>query len=170
MDRILPTGAILDSECPCCSHPLQTGLIEGRRGLYCDHCFGILLRHEDFAGIIQERQSRRTGIESSEPRAIDPASFERRLNCPSCQVSMDVHPYYGPGNIVIDTCVPCGFMWLDHGELTRVEHSVVGRSPSICDASDSARSAAGPHSSIADEQMPDPTRDSPFRILADLLF
>jgi Zn-finger nucleic acid-binding protein len=33
---------------------------------------------------------------------------------------MDVHPYYGPGNIVIDTCGTCQLLWLDHGELASV--------------------------------------------------
>lgn len=170
MDRILPTGAALGSDCPCCSQPLQTGLIEGRRGIYCNACFGILVRHEDFSGIVQERQARRTGIEPTEPRAIDPAAFERRLNCPSCQNPMDVHPYYGPGNIVIDTCAQCGFMWLDHGELTRVEHAAPLRSSLACASSDSQRRIAGQDSLEADMPMADPTKDSPFRILADLLF
>ena len=33
---------------------------------------------------------------------------------------MSTHPYYGPGNIVIDTCAGCGVIWLDFGELNRV--------------------------------------------------
>ena len=33
---------------------------------------------------------------------------------------MDVHPYYGPGNIVIDTCSRCDVIWLDFGELKQV--------------------------------------------------
>ncbi len=32
---------------------------------------------------------------------------------------MQTHPYYGPGNIVIDTCGHCNAIWLDHGELGR---------------------------------------------------
>jgi len=27
--------------------------------------------------------------------------------------------YYGPGNIIIDTCEACGIVWLDAGELRR---------------------------------------------------
>ena len=30
---------------------------------------------------------------------------------------MQTHPYYGPGNIVIDTCEHCNTIWLDYGEL-----------------------------------------------------
>jgi Zn-finger nucleic acid-binding protein len=33
---------------------------------------------------------------------------------------MDVHPYYGPGNVVIDTCIDCRVLWLDHGELRKI--------------------------------------------------
>jgi len=33
---------------------------------------------------------------------------------------MDVHPYYGPGNVVIDTCGQCYLVWLDHGELKQI--------------------------------------------------
>ncbi len=33
---------------------------------------------------------------------------------------MDVHPYYGPSTIVIDTCHTCDALWLDYGELGRV--------------------------------------------------
>jgi Zn-finger nucleic acid-binding protein len=36
---------------------------------------------------------------------------------------MDVHPYYGPGNVVIDTCGKCGLVWLDHGEMAVIENA-----------------------------------------------
>jgi Zn-finger nucleic acid-binding protein len=44
----------------------------------------------------------------------------RILDCPHCATRMDVHPYYGPGTIVIDTCNNCDALWLDYGELGRV--------------------------------------------------
>jgi Zn-finger nucleic acid-binding protein len=33
---------------------------------------------------------------------------------------MTTHPYYGPGNVVIDNCPACAVIWLDHGELTAI--------------------------------------------------
>ncbi|GEM_PF-2293393 len=39
------------------------------------------------------------------------------------------HPYYGPGNVVIDSCAECGYIWLDHGELSSVERSAGVREP-----------------------------------------
>jgi hypothetical protein len=33
---------------------------------------------------------------------------------------MATHPYYGPGNVIIDTCEPCEVVWLDFGELKQI--------------------------------------------------
>ena len=33
---------------------------------------------------------------------------------------MATHPYYGPGNVVIDTCETCELVWLDFGELKQI--------------------------------------------------
>ena len=169
-DRILPTGVTLDCSCPTCDQPLQTGLIEKRRALFCGSCFGILIRHADFAGIIQERQARRAGQEPAEPRPIDPESYKRQINCPSCSQRMETHPYYGPGNIVVDTCSECGYLWLDHGEISRVENaSYVRRSTQYTwdsppeTVSERLQGAAMPPAV-------DYTDDSGLGVIADLLF
>jgi hypothetical protein len=33
---------------------------------------------------------------------------------------MATHPYYGPGNVVIDSCESCDLLWLDFGELKQI--------------------------------------------------
>lgn len=133
-DRIHPTGQTLQSTCPCCSNALETGLMEDRQVLYCGQCLGLLMKNEDFGAIVHARAARRVGVDPAEPRPIDPASYERRVGCPSCSAKMDVHPYYGPGNVVVDTCYECGLIWLDHGEITRVEHASGGRQTSLTSA------------------------------------
>jgi Zn-finger nucleic acid-binding protein len=30
------------------------------------------------------------------------------------------HPYYGPGNVVVDSCTTCDLIWLDFGELKQI--------------------------------------------------
>jgi Zn-finger nucleic acid-binding protein len=171
VDRILPSGTAQCGECPTCEQPLSTGLIEGRRTLYCSNCFGVLLRHADFGGIVNERQARRVGVEPAEPRPIDPAAFQRKLNCPSCQKTMEVHPYYGPGNIVVDSCTECGYMWLDHGELTRVEQASTVR-PSNASTWDRESLPAGDSllSAPAAESVVEEKPRSPVSVLADLVF
>ena len=41
---------------------------------------------------------------------------------------MSTHPYYGPGNVIIDSCETCNLVWLDFGELKRavIYGSVMG--------------------------------------------
>lgn len=41
---------------------------------------------------------------------------ERRLqhvHCPRCRTAMNSHPSYGPSLMLIDSCIPCGLVWLD---------------------------------------------------------
>jgi hypothetical protein len=33
---------------------------------------------------------------------------------------MSTHPYFGPGNVVIDNCEACELAWLDFGELAQI--------------------------------------------------
>ena len=170
VDRIEPTGTILDCQCPSCAATLQTGLIDGRRALFCGTCFGVLLRHDDFGSVVRERQAKRVGMEPAEPRPIDPAAFERRLKCPSCEKTMDTHPYYGPGNIVIDSCTSCGFIWLDHGELTRVEQASAARATASFAWTPVAQSEAERLHSVSSPLEKDEAKVSPIEQLADLLF
>ena len=78
---------------------------------------------------------------------------------------METHPYYGPGNVVIDSCCGCGcgYVWLDHGELATLARAG-GRTM---------------HQSTVPEQYPTmppellPTTDrdeSPLEALFDMLF
>ena len=54
------------------------------------------------------------------PFPIDPAELDKFENCPACLEKMDSHPYYGPGNVVLNTCNACKLAWLDHGELAKI--------------------------------------------------
>ena len=170
VDRVEPTGIMLDCQCPTCSAQLQTGLIDNRRALFCRSCFGVLLRHEDFGSIVRERQAKRVKVEPVEPRPIDPAAFERHLKCPSCENAMETHPYYGPGNIVIDSCAACNFVWLDHGELTRVEQASAARTSSGFAWEPTAETDAERLQAVSGPPEKESARVSPIEKLADLLF
>jgi len=126
-DRITPLDSELSSKCPVCSEPLQTGEIDGHKALYCRQCYGILIRNASFGDVIRNRRAARIQQEGQDVRPIDPAEYDRTLNCPACHRRMETHPYYGPGNVVIDSCSGCGYVWLDHGELATLEHAA-GRS------------------------------------------
>lgn len=105
--------------CPLCKQELVAGAVAGTRVGYCARCRGILANRESFAGVVRHLRSR-AQTPAIEPRPVDHAQLARQLQCPQCGRSMDVHPYYGPGNIIIDTCGACQLIWLDHGELSSV--------------------------------------------------
>lgn len=105
--------------CPRCGDALVAGTVEGMRVGYCRRCRGILTNRPHFGAIVGVLRSR-ARTPAVAPRPVDLTQLQRRVVCPQCGRTMDVHPYYGPGNIVIDTCGACQLLWLDHGELTSV--------------------------------------------------
>jgi Zn-finger nucleic acid-binding protein len=105
--------------CPACESPLSKGGIKGSQILFCENCRGILVDSENFAEVVRRRRADRSGP-PDEPRPLDPADLKRHIDCPLCGRPMEVHPYYGPGNAVIDSCARCRMVWLDHGELAAI--------------------------------------------------
>lgn len=105
------------STCGVCREPLVEASVSGARALYCRSCRGVLLAHRAFSEVLQARRNHPpTG--RPQPRQIPKQDLERRIHCPECGVQMHVHPYYGPGNAVVDTCSECLLIWLDHSELS----------------------------------------------------
>jgi Zn-finger nucleic acid-binding protein len=106
--------------CPICAAPLAMALLDRViRVEHCEACRGLLIACQDFAQAVSTRRAREAGPGTT-PRPLDAGELKRHVKCPSCHAPMDVHPYYGPGNIVIDTCARCNMVWLDSGELKRV--------------------------------------------------
>ncbi len=124
-DGLKPLGEADGSECPVCRAALSTGAISDCQVLYCSKCRGVLATNDDFASIIRWKRANWEGA-TSKPVPINQEEFERSVECPRCGKSMDVHPYYGPGSVVIDSCGQCRVVWLDHGEIAAIE-SAPGR-------------------------------------------
>lgn len=129
VDRVVPENGVIEADCPVCAKPLLAGSIENQPILYCNCCYGFLLKNEDFGSIVRQRRARREGCEAEAVKPLDTAQYDRQLNCPACAKLMEVHPYYGPGNVVIDSCSRCHYVWLDHAELRRIERAEGGKEP-----------------------------------------
>lgn len=174
VDRITPLNAELDAACPVCETSLQQGQVDGRRVLYCGDCYGVLLRNELFGEVLRERRSRRgtQGFEAARP--INHDDYERRLDCPNCSNPMEAHPYYGPGNVVMDSCCRCHLVWLDHGELSALERAEGGREPGLLpvyiNSHGEATFVPPPDSYCPDDRAPRHAEKSPLALLADLFF
>jgi Zn-finger nucleic acid-binding protein len=104
--------------CPVCATPLADASIESHEILYCTHCHGMLLDMGKFLPLLDVLREYRYWSRSSQaPRDFDDG---RVLHCPLCKGEMDHHPYGGGGNLAVDSCEPCGVLWLDRGELSRI--------------------------------------------------
>ena len=102
--------------CPVClDHRLSRAKLAGKDIGYCQECHGILVNSESFRQGLTSRRGE-CSIRDIHPVPLDPLQYQRTIACAICQRAMDVHPYYGPGNAVIDSCYDCKVVWLDHGE------------------------------------------------------
>lgn len=106
--------------CPACGKSLAAGLIdETHRTEYCRNCRGILLSRKAFAAVVEKRRAWATDPPGP-PVPLNRKELDRIVICPSCKAKMAVHPYYGPGNVIIDSCEACALIWLDFGELRQI--------------------------------------------------
>lgn len=106
--------------CAVCAQPLASALLDEACPVqYCRNCRGVLMERRDFAMIVHKRRAWATGTPGP-PIPLNSAELNRKLVCAKCRKPMATHPYYGPGNVVIDTCEPCELVWLDFGELKQI--------------------------------------------------
>jgi Zn-finger nucleic acid-binding protein len=86
---------------------------------YCATCRGALMPRPTFADVVYARRTWATGRPET-PLPLDPEELQRAVKCPACAARMSTHPYYGPGNVIMDSCDSCNLVWLDFGELKRI--------------------------------------------------
>jgi len=106
--------------CAICSGGLAKALLDTAYGVeYCQRCRGVLMSRATFAEIVRRRRAWASGA-PVEPLPMDRLELQRQIQCPACGGRMDAHPYYGPGNVVMDSCPVCDLIWLDCGELDQI--------------------------------------------------
>jgi Zn-finger nucleic acid-binding protein len=115
-DGVVVLGETGDVDCPVCATTLARGSVAGLRVLHCSTCRGVLAGQEAFSTIVKLLRAQASG-EPDPVRALNREDLQREIACPYCGQRMDTHPYYGPGNVVIDNCTRCAVIWLDCGEL-----------------------------------------------------
>ncbi|QDT39031.1 zf-TFIIB domain-containing protein [Stratiformator vulcanicus] len=121
-DGIVPLGAATDYNCPRGCGTLSCGSIDEIKIVYCEECRGIGCDRAAFAHLVQSRRAAWSGGDTI-PSPIDRDSLSERRPCPRCALTMEVHPYHGPGNAVIDSCGRCDLVWLDSGEVSAIERA-----------------------------------------------
>ena len=118
-DGVVVLGESGDVDCPVCSTALSTASVADVRVLHCATCRGILTKQESFLAVVKFLRAQASG-EPDPVRPVNRDELERVIRCPYCGMTMDTHPYYGPGNVVVDNCARCAVIWLDFGELAAI--------------------------------------------------
>ena len=119
-DRVKVLDQVAENlRCPICEIPLVRAAIDRRQGYVCRRCQGFLINQTSFRKIVKHRRARAIGPPLP-PKLLDREALKRRVSCPRCGEVMDTHPYYGPGNLVVDNCTNCSMIWLDRSELSTI--------------------------------------------------
>lgn len=122
LDRVVLTETPSEHGCPACGVQLMHAVVDDGPVEACSECQGVLFDRETFVNVVWNRRGHYQG-EDEIPLPVNREELRESRECPGCHQTMDCHPYYGPGNAVIDTCHSCSMIWLDSGELTTLERA-----------------------------------------------
>jgi Zn-finger nucleic acid-binding protein len=86
---------------------------------FCPKCRGFVIDSESLGALIQSRRATYRGADDI-PSLVDVNELDVHGRCPACEQVMEAHHYFGPGNIILDTCSTCKLAWLDHGEFAKI--------------------------------------------------
>ena len=120
---IQPSGNSTDFHCPnCVETNLEVGTVHKAQVCFCNNCRGFVIDSESFGELVRVLRAEYVGADDK-PKLMDQSQLRKQRPCPACFESMNTHPYYGPGNVVIDSCLHCKLTWLDHKELTMIQRA-----------------------------------------------
>lgn len=118
--------------CPNCSETLRTIQYEGIEIETCDSCGGEWLDDEELKKIVKVREvrfdpeERKAIAQSATIVGVEVDLADRDLPCPKCGGQTDAINYGGDTGILIDRCTSCKGIWLDAGELEKIQMLVEG--------------------------------------------
>ena len=113
--------------CPSCDSNLSTIDYEGVAIETCGVCGGEWLDADELGHIVRVREKL---FNDEERRAIESAGkipgvpkpdVERNIVCPHCNVATGPINYGADTGIIIDRCPECNGIWLDAGELEKIQ-------------------------------------------------
>ncbi len=118
--------------CPNCRALLREDVYEGIEIESCDGCRGAWLDDRELGKIVQIRevkfdpQERRAIAESTTITGVVVKDVDRDLKCPKCGGTTDAVNYGGDTGIIIDRCTGCRGIWVDGGELEKIQMVIEG--------------------------------------------
>ncbi len=106
--------------CPICAVRLERSKYENLGIRVCPRCHGILVRKNRLEVIRNRREKTPDQLVKEIAEAGEDSM--QRLRCPECRVTMrKERRRLGPSEFWIDVCTKCEWIWLDPGELAKLQ-------------------------------------------------
>ena len=120
IDEISFTDHGTEFFCPICTDSnLHVATLMRTQVCCCKNCQGFLIDSETLGSLIMSLRASYAGADD-QPQLIDQRELQKTIKCPTCLQTMFTHPYYGPGNAIINSCNVCHLNWFDAGELSAI--------------------------------------------------
>ena len=110
-------------DCPKCSRPLNRTTYENVRVMQCEECFGYLVARNRLRLIKSSREQTPEALRN-EAQTEQAPDTQERIRCPSCRVEVmqkERVRVTADDFFHLDVCRKCGRVWLDGGELARLQ-------------------------------------------------
>ncbi len=121
-------------KCPRCESDLFKFEYEEAHLARCTGCSGVLANNSELSKVIARRitsfsetelaqgdQALNPKNDSGKPATIKDADRSNNLNCPVCNGTMSREFFNIAYKIPVDRCKPCKVVWLDSGELEKIQ-------------------------------------------------
>mgnify|MGYP003644344027 CR=1 FL=1 len=103
--------------CPLCNKALKITRYEGEKVGLCTDCNGFFMGRKNLRNI-EESHEISVPMESGSGSGINVEGVKK---CPKCKLNMQLKSYGELGAAEVDYCQGCGGIWLDPGELERIQ-------------------------------------------------
>ena len=119
-------------QCPKCQQPLNGVDYQGVHIETCPACGGDWLDAGELESIVRARKARFNEAEclaiaqAAKITGVKLATLNRHLTCPSCGGTTHPVNYGDDSGIIIDKCAQCGGVWLERGEIEKIQELVEG--------------------------------------------
>lgn len=119
-DGIPTLGKATGFKCPVCvDQPLYVGEINKTQVCFCGGCRGFVIDRSSFGELVEILRAAYEGPDDA-PILLDTEALKKLCLCLACGELMETFSYYGPGNVILDTCNECCLTWLNEGELAMI--------------------------------------------------
>lgn len=120
-------------KCPRCGSTLNPTEFDSQKVEVCPDCQGEWLHAGELQKLVEQHDEVFTPEEIASLAGVDKEIFTAEkddhdeLNCPVCDgVRMEHFNYGDTSGIILHKCTECGGIWMDKGELLKVEEVVDG--------------------------------------------